>query len=244
MATLPIDLKWHLDSKGYRLVDHASYGSIIVANGGKIKHIRPLDGIDGLYKVFANVRSPGELLNFVRFHGLLHKQSYKAQWVEGVLEKKAREDSPLGRYSRQLARASVNAPKMESVSELLEIAALFRKIMVQSQKGWRRTPKPLGLEMSLRLDRRPLGWIGLRDDATRGFRPAFIANSLLDALWLQLAGNISGGAIYRKCARCENMFETGPKTGRRAGSKFCSDTHKIEFNSRKRSKNAVLNKAQ
>jgi hypothetical protein len=236
MPTLPIRLEWHLDSKGYRLVDH---DRVIVANGGKLKHTRPLDGIDGLYKVFSNVWTPDGLLKFVEVHGLLHDHSYKAPWMAAVLEKKAGEDSPLGRYSRQLARASVNEPKRESVSEHLRTAELFRRIMLQAQVGWRRVPRALRLELSMRFSRTSLGEIRLGDDIDRGFRLTFTANTLMDGLWLQLAANISGGAAFRLCARCGKLFETGLRTGRRADSKFCSDAHRIEFNSRKRSKKPI-----
>lgn len=232
MATLPIDLEWHLDLKGYRLVDH---DRAIVANGGKLKHTRPLDGIDGLYKVFSNVRKPDELLQFVKAHGLLHDHSYKAPWTAAVLEKKKDEASPIGRYSKQIARASVNLPKKESVSEHLKTAELFRRVMLQTQEGQWKVPRSLGLELSLRLDREPLGIISLGDDMGRGFRLRFYAKTLMDGLWLQLAANVSGGSAFRKCVRCGNMFETGPGY-RRADAKFCSDRHKIEFNSRKRTK--------
>jgi hypothetical protein len=238
MATLHIDLKWHLDSKGYRLVDHNRYGSVIVANGGRLKHTQPLDGIDGLYKVFSKVRTPNELLKFVEAHGLLYDHSYRGSFQSSLVEKwmDSSDDSTMGRYKRQIARASGGAPKMERVSEHLQTAELFRRIMMQAQKGWRRAPEPLSLEMSLRLDRKQLGVIGLRDNISRGFSPTFTANTLMDGLWLQLAGNISGGAAFRSCARCGELFETGPRTGRRADSKFCSDAHRIEFNSRKRTK--------
>jgi hypothetical protein len=238
MAALPIHLEWHLDLKGYRLVEHGKYGSVIVANGGKLKHTRPLDGIDGLFKVFSNVRTPDGLLKFVEVHGLLHNHSYKAPWMTVVLEKSAREHSPLGRYSRLLSRSSVEAPKLERVSDHLETAALFRRIMLQAKKGWRHVPQSLALELSTRFSGKSLGQIGLGDDIVRGFRTAFTANSLMDGLWLQLAGNVSGGATFRSCARCGVAFETGPGAGRRAGSKYCSDRHKIEFNSRKRTKSA------
>jgi hypothetical protein len=111
-----------------------------------------------------------------------------------------------------------------------------RRIMLQAQVGWRRAPRFLALELSRRFSGTPLGEIRLRDDVNRGFRLTFTTNSLMDGLWLQLAANISGGASFRSCARCGELFETGPGTGRRADSRFCKDAHRIEFNSRNRSK--------
>ena len=144
----------------------------------------------------------------------------------------------MGRYKRQITLASGNASKMEIVSEHLKTAGLFRRIMMQAQKGWRRVPRSLALELSRRFHGNSLGGIGLGDDINRGFRITFRANTLMDGLWLQLAANVSGGAAFRSCARCGVVFETGPERNGRANSKFCSDRHRIEFNSRKRTKSA------
>ena len=64
------------------------------------------------------------------------------------------------------------------------------------------------------------------------------ASSLLNAMWLQLATKISGGAKFHSCelATCGMPFEVGSVFGRRADARFCSDPHRIEFNSRKRQK--------
>src|SRR5258708_4977389 len=44
-----------------------------------------------------------------------------------------------------------------------------------------------------------------------GFVSPSEQKSLMHGLWLQLAGNISGGAAFRSCARCGELFETGPE---------------------------------
>jgi hypothetical protein len=64
------------------------------------------------------------------------------------------------------------------------------------------------------------------------FRPA----CLLDALWLQAAQRIAGGATVRQCQHCGQWFEVGPGTGRRLDATFCTDEHRIRFNSAKRTK--------
>jgi hypothetical protein len=58
--------------------------------------------------------------------------------------------------------------------------------------------------------------------------------SLLDALWLQAAQHLSSGASLRQCRHCSQWFEVGPGTARRVDAKFCSDQHRISFNSFKR----------
>ena len=59
---------------------------------------------------------------------------------------------------------------------------------------------------------------------------------LLDALWLQLGQALTVSAKIRQCEHCGNWFEAGRGTGRRLDAKFCSDEHRIAFNSLKRSK--------
>jgi hypothetical protein len=59
---------------------------------------------------------------------------------------------------------------------------------------------------------------------------------LRDALWLQFGQALSGDASLRQCQHCGAWFETGVGTGRRRDAKFCSDEHRIAFNSLKRRK--------
>ncbi len=59
---------------------------------------------------------------------------------------------------------------------------------------------------------------------------------LLAALWVQVGQSIGSGAIIRRCQQCGELFEVGLGTGRRQDAKFCSDKHRIAFNSLKRSK--------
>jgi hypothetical protein len=74
-------------------------------------------------------------------------------------------------------------------------------------------------------------------DKTKGIiaikvRPA----RLLDALWLQLGDALSGGTQFRQCRHCGNLFPVGGKSGRRLVAQFCSDKHRIEFNSLERTR--------
>jgi hypothetical protein len=58
--------------------------------------------------------------------------------------------------------------------------------------------------------------------------------SLRSALWLEIAHDVSGVSLARECAFCGTLFNAGPGTGRQASAKFCSDPHRIAYNSRKR----------
>jgi hypothetical protein len=234
MPTLPIHLEWFKDAEGYRRIDG---GGFIVNCGGELIRTRPLESKDRLFMVFSNLTNADKLLEFVKQNGLLYQPSYTGPaWahVTGAMKCLFHADveANLGRRDRS------SSSRGESVADLLSTAALFKKVMLQSTKGWKRVPQSLDFELSSRFREKSLGEMGLYGDRGRGFRHTFTTNSLMNGLWLQLAGDVSGGAVFRECAKCGGVFETGPGTGRRADSKYCSDRHKIEFNSRKRTKSA------
>jgi hypothetical protein len=79
------------------------------------------------------------------------------------------------------------------------------------------------------------------DPITQAPRIRLTVNSLLAGLWLQLGQALSKGATIQQCRHCGKMFETGPGTSRRLDAKFCSDDHRIAFNSLNRSKGRRLN---
>jgi hypothetical protein len=74
------------------------------------------------------------------------------------------------------------------------------------------------------------------DPAAKSPRWCFRPNTLLDAIWLQFGEAVTRGAQLRACQHCGAWFEAGTGTGRRADARFCSDEHRIAFNSLKRSK--------
>ena len=78
-------------------------------------------------------------------------------------------------------------------------------------------------------------WIDF-NPITNSLQWQFRAASLLDGLWLQLGQAVTRGVHIRACAHCADLFEAGLGTGRRLDAKFCSDEHRIAFNSLKRSK--------
>jgi hypothetical protein len=87
---------------------------------------------------------------------------------------------------------------------------------------------------------RGLGWS--RIDVSLAFNPVtgrpcfkFTPLSLLNALWFEVGEFLTTDAQLRECVHCGGWFEAGPGTGRRADAKFCSDDHRIAFNSLKRS---------
>ncbi len=73
------------------------------------------------------------------------------------------------------------------------------------------------------------------DPVDGGLRLKLGVGDLASALWLQFAQHVSSGASLRRCHQCNTWFEVGAGTGRRLDAKFCSDEHRILFNSRRRS---------
>lgn len=71
---------------------------------------------------------------------------------------------------------------------------------------------------------------------SEGTRLEFRPSTLIDALWLQLGQELSGGTRILRCMHCAQLFRAGPGTRRRADATFCTDEHRIEFNSLKRSR--------
>jgi hypothetical protein len=77
-----------------------------------------------------------------------------------------------------------------------------------------------------------LDWDAESNSPRWQFRPG----TLIDGLWLQFAQAVTRGVQMRTCMHCGDLFEAGLGTGRRLDAKFCSDKHRIAFNSLKRSK--------
>jgi hypothetical protein len=238
--TLKIRLDWSRDSAGYRLVEHGKNRISIVGNGGALIPTPPLDGHGTVFYVFLRLTLPKELLNFVRRYGFLNAPAYGVEFatkngMRKILAGERFRLNPDGAMKVIETKTYING---EDVQEHLETAELFRSILKQSEKGWKQVSNSLAISMTERLQDESLGEIGLIDDSNRGLCLTLTASSLLNAMWLQLATKISGGAKFHSCelATCGMPFEVGSVFGRRADARFCSDPHRIEFNSRKRSK--------
>ena len=223
MALIEVNLDWARDPKGYHLAEGGRpKGLRIVRNGmgpgpENLETIQPLLTTHWLFKIFANKATTAEgALDFVSRYGPLTPEG----WDE---------------------RAG------NSVNLITFHAEYMREILkLRSGKQWR----PLAPNDRRREDfRRPL--VVRRDDTgpsvsldakvvwdatVKALRWEFYAKTLLDALWLQLGQELTAGTEIRQCEHCGDWFEAGRGTGRRLDAKFCSDEHRIAFNSLKRSR--------
>jgi hypothetical protein len=222
------DFEWHRDRKGYRLTRDPDLiglhgrvpprtsliGLIIVPNGAHSDSIkyRPFAGGGDLWKAFASVKSPEELVRFVNDHGPLRT-----------------DHSP-----------SPPNPKMlvfrgESVRSILDCAKMFRELLLLKAQG---DPRKLAsyFESNRSADLRFDGVIGrveLVGDPSTGLRLKMRPPNLLGALWCQLGLKLSN-ATLRTCRACGKVFEVGAGTRLRADAEFCCRAHKVEYFNRHR----------
>ena len=120
-----------------------------------------------------------------------------------------------------LTHNGIAGGKGEKIADVIDCAKLMEKRLRQ---------------VSGRQDDIPLNNLGAHLVTDReGTRLEFRPSTLIDALWLQLGQELSGGSRILRCMHCGQLFRAGPGTGRRADATFCSDEHRIEFNSLKRS---------
>ena len=129
-----------------------------------------------------------------------------------------------------LTRAGLDPDRGEDVEHVLNHAATFR--------DWLHAPHPQKIKK----------WIGsettfanlpasLVVDASGTLTVRIAPESLLSALWLQLAGTLAGGKTEIKyCRHCGQLFEAGIGTRRRLDAEFCSDQHRVQYNNARRSK--------
>jgi hypothetical protein len=238
MYPLKLHLNWFKDSAGYRSIDYGKYGTYIIGNGGKLVPFSPFDENDDLFSAFASVASVPALLDFVEQYGLLNEPAYDVRIDRGHTSTMSYGGTLFREDEHGQQHAVGNAPDGEDLDLHLKTAQLFREILEQSGKGWRRTPPSLAYSIAEALQEEPLGEISLAGDRSHGFRMVLTANSLMDGLWLQLGQKVAGLAKFRTCEllSCRQVFEVGSSSGRRLDARFCSDSHRIEFNSRKRTK--------
>jgi hypothetical protein len=221
MAGFLIDFEWFRDSKGYRVVPaYDGFRARIIGNGGRRVAYRPLEKTDLLYALFARVKTLADLLDFVGKFGPLTADAFpdfywpQRRGPDGRLDGPP-EDRGYGEY----------------IDSDLKRADWFRRCLQHSNSP-KRLRSFLGeryaLDMAMSAD--------LVIDRKSGASFRFTSHNLAGAMQLQLAQKLTGEANFRACLNCGEWFEVGPGTRRRLDAKFCTDAHRILFNSLKRSK--------
>ena len=126
-------------------------------------------------------------------------------------------------FIEEFGLLSFDGENGEKVSTIIEWAEIMES-RLQKLKGRQDDIPPNSFEVHL---------VTHHDGVRRlEFRPS----TLIDALWLQLGQELSGGSRIQRCIHCHQLFRAGPGAARRADATFCSGEHRIEFNSLKRSR--------
>jgi hypothetical protein len=177
----------------------------IVYRGSGLQSYRPLEHFPKLFETFSKVITPEDLLSFVkRFGPLTH------EGVDG---------------------------RGDNVEHLLPHAKQVR-ILIDAYVGERRREiaailGPKGIPLA----EAPIGDVRVEpvfDPATGTLRLQFVPRNLLNAIWFKLAEYLGGNPNLAECPYCGQRFERGRATGLRSDAKFCSEPHRIAFNSKNR----------
>ena len=228
MAQIAIELDWARDPKGYRLVEIGRSKELRIVRIGtghgpkNLPLFQPLS-TDLLFRIFANIATtPEGALDFVQRYGpltgwdgdIVSEVTFQAEYMRGVLE--------------------VWAGKQKHPDRSLAALVSGRHMRVgrgQVGPGKPLVVSPYDTGSSSSLNAKVI-WDPFAKALKWELRPA----SLLDALWLQLGQALTADVQFRKCEHCTEFFVAGRGTGRRLDAKFCSDEHRIAFNSFKRSR--------
>jgi hypothetical protein len=255
VAQLYIDFEWWRDAKGYRMIvaeppkqpqqikwgkstalsagQDAFATGVIMSATGDILQTTSVILPETLLRTNAEklghriVRSGGNLIPYrplSDFDGLFRLFANAAPTPEGMLDF-------IDKFG-PLTRDGLDEEHGENASRLIEQTEAMSRILDLYSRG-----QKAGLAQILGVEGIKLPEIVttlISDPATRSLRLQLSVVDLLAGMWLQLGQTLSSGATIRRCAQCGMLFEAGPGTGRRLDAKFCSDDHRITFNSQKR----------
>jgi hypothetical protein len=224
MAQVLIDFDWWKDAKGYRLVPDATPRAPEEALVDHPLGIRIVSEV----KPLRLVRLGGDL---IRYRPLDHFEQLFRIFANDV---RTPEDALV--FAQRFGPSTVDGFD-EEIGEPIEATIVHAEGMREflSYAGGDKRLLARGIDAQVA----PLGQLDVAlvlDPATTTPKLRLSPANLRDALWLQFGQALSGGASLRQCRHCGGWFEAGVGTGRRRDAKFCSDEHRVAFNSLKRSK--------
>ena len=235
MSDVSLQLEWYRDSKGYRVVEHRGWGSWIVGNGGPPIRYRPFEANDAPVLAFARVDSPTALSNFASHFGYLSSVGYTD---DGQPDPPVRAVVTYDEEHGLAAKESAPDLIGENVDDLLRAAALFKTVLTRTGSG-RFSPSAYSQLSNLLWEYGPddHAQFFVHLDPKFGFHHVLRAKDLISGMLVRLT-QIAGKSSFKTCQlpRCGSLFEAGGSSGRRKDAKYCSDSHRIESNSRNRAK--------
>lgn len=216
-----IDFTWAADTKGFHIpgnIDLNAYDLIpldqrVVRNGGPLQKYQP-EKIERLFDEFLLVRTPADLLQFVSCRGPLTRDGFYLE---------ASDD-----HFRELDERFSSSNEGEELHLGLERAGRFRDVLKEKQR-------PSRVARSFEAFQLERYQVQIFPDVKRGIQFKFFPENLLDYLTLRLAHAVLALPAYSSCLCCGDFFAKGVGTKRRGDAQFCSDQHRIDYNSQKRS---------
>ena len=222
---LSIDFEWSVDEAGYDWVPDGPVDGPADPNE-ELSGIELLSAIGGKPIRADRIRRRGGKLRTYRpFEGidrmLFRNFASQARNPDGLLEF-VRQFGPMTQEGNRGGEpADIGLGAAAGMAELLQVHSgkpgNWFSSYARKELYWSR--------MDVKIARNPM-------TGRPQFR--FIPATFLNALWLELGQFLTSEAQLRNCRQCGVWFPTGPGTGRRADAKFCSDDHRIIFNSLKR----------
>jgi hypothetical protein len=222
-----MEFRWAKDLNGFRIDGNAHLDSGVLTSdpmpldylsgrlirlGGRLQTYEPTK-VSNLLLRFMQVRTPGELLRFVNLYGPLT--------IEGFVSERG---EPFYDANEEIRWTPEEGEELEPG---LEEADWFRYL---AKNKARASIVAQAVERYRSVHR-----FEVMPDKRKGVRLVVVPKSLLDLLRLQLVQMLIGSPSYSECGYCGEFFAKGVGTARRADAEFCSDDHRIKFNSRKRS---------
>jgi hypothetical protein len=220
MFNTSYDFIWASDTEGYHIPGNVNLnardtildGKRIVRNGGMLQRYQPAS-IPTILDRFLSVHTPADMLNFAKRYGPLTQSGFYCA---------ASEDDFLG--PDQLSWQSEEG---EPLDLGLGHAGWFRDVLQRKGK-----PNQVARTFDkLRLEKYQ---VRIEADKKSGIKLRYFPEDLLDFLILNLAHVVLALPTYSRCLMCGEFFKKGVGTNRRVDAQFCTDQHRIDFNSQKR----------
>jgi hypothetical protein len=217
-----IELLWAFDVLGFHVTDGVSLNDStlfhesgrVIRNGGLLQQYEPAK-IPGLLDRFLDVRTPADILRFLQFYGPLTREGFSVEGGDSFPDV----DGGLSFYSHE----------GEALDIGIDRAGWFRDLL--SAK-----PRPAKVARILEQFKLEPYTVQIIPDQKSGMRMKFRPDDLLGFLTLSVLHRMRGSNLYSACLECGEFFAKGIKTGRRSDAQFCSDQHRVNFNSSKRSR--------
>ena len=222
MAQIKVEFSLLRDSKGYRLVGGQPPLKSKAIAAVLLSEAFPAGEPQRVARGGGKLDAIGPLDKFETLYRIFAE---KARTAEGVL-------NFVQRYG-SLTLEGRDPAKGDSVPLVIDHAQAMHHLLTAYATGGKK--KLIGLLASPRPRISRIEVELLSDALTEKLELRLSVHSLIDGLWLQFGQAISGGTHLQQCQHCQELFETGPGSGRRLDAKFCSDEHRIAFNSHKRS---------